>query len=121
MIIEIKGYTTKNLEKLQRKYIKTSYLDWENASENDRLNDSIIACYEMVIFCLTYKQEYLFYDKGELQKYGLNFISEFGLTEDMVKNIFLTEKKFFEKNATVINCTSTDGEGITYNSVMWAK
>lgn len=119
MIIEIKGYTANDLQRLEKEYIKTQLLDWKNATEDEKINDSIIACYEMVITCLKYKTEKCFYNDGELQRYGKFFVENGGLTEDMVKNIFLTEKKFFEKNAKVIEDVRTDNEGVTYHSVLW--
>ena len=118
MIIEIKGYTAIDLESLKKEYIKTPYPYWKNATKDEVINDNIIACYEMVISCLIYKVE-RFYKDGKLQRYGNFFVEQCGLSEDMVINIFLTEKKFFEENAKVIENTSTDSEGVTYHSVLW--
>lgn len=121
MIIEIKGYNENDLERLKEEYIKTSPFDWKNATKDEKINRAILFCYEMVISCLTYKEEETFYKDGELQRYGYNYVKEYGLTEDMVKNIFLTEKKFFDENANVKECTFTDSEGLTYNTVLWDK
>ena len=119
MIIEIKGYNDNDLEVLRKEYIKTPHFDWKNATKDEKINDRIISCYEMVISCLTYKQGYSFYKDGELQRYGNFFVEQCGLSEDMVKNIFLTEKKFFEENANVEEDIFTDSEKVTYNSVIW--
>lgn len=68
-------------------------------------------CREMINSCLCYDTDFL---NG---RYVQQFIDELG--EDRVKELYAEQLADF-KEATVVRNCFTDGEGLSYNRIVWA-
>lgn len=82
----------------------------EFTPEQERLRKEL-SCREMINSCLCYNENFM------NSRYSKSYVDELG--EKRVAELFAEQKADFEK-ATVRSDVYTDGEGVSYNSIIWA-
>jgi hypothetical protein len=96
-----------------------SLCDWKDWTPQQKQLERETACCEMIISCLCYSQGKSFYDEstGKWAYYAKDYIRDLG--ECRVRELWEETVADFKKYATVLANSGCDGEGCTYNSIIW--
>lgn len=103
--------TDKQIERLRNEVLRfIDGIPCKLTKEQEQLHREL-ECRDMINSCLCYGYDFL------NSSYSKSYIEELGI--DKVKQLYKEQKEDFDK-ATVLHNIGTDGEGNSYNSIVWA-
>ena len=115
---ELDGAHTMLENALHAKYGECYLYGGDKRSDRERIACEAIDCRQMAISCIVYRTDYNFVEKGELRKYGVRYGESLG--KELAIRLFNNQKELISRSKIKTNVFE-DGEGVSYNSVDWAK
>lgn len=122
--------TSKHIEKAKSAlYHKARELAKQSGNEGDtpykyftaemKEEDEELRCLSMIISCVCYGHEDSFYKEKEHRfgEYGLDYAERLG--DRRAYELFIYQKEFMKRYATISHAVGTDCEGVSYNSISW--
>ena len=125
-VMQNNGLTSNELEEIQdmledalhAKYGLYYLQGGDKRTDKERIACEAINCRQMAISCIVYGTDYNFVENGELTKYGVQYGEVLG--KELAIRLFNNQKQLISRSKIKTNVFE-DGEGVTYNSVVWAK
>lgn len=125
-IMQNNGLTSKELDEvntmledaLHAKYGPYYLYGGDKRTDKERIACEAINCRQMAISCIVYGMDYNFIKNGELVKYGAKY--EQSLGKELAIRLFNNQKQLISRSKIKTNVFE-DGEGVSYNSIDWAK
>jgi hypothetical protein len=98
-----------------------------NLTKEQKVEDKELSLREYINSCITYGQEYLVCENGQVtlskQSWSCHDYTKLDgkkvISDQRVLELFNEQKKTFADRAIIRKDVYTDGEGVTYNSVVW--
>lgn len=98
-----------------------------NLTQEQKVEDKELSLREYINSCITYGQEYLVCENGQVtlskQSWSCHDYTKLDgkkvISDQRVLELFNEQKKTFADRAIIRKDVYTDGEGVTYNSVVW--
>lgn len=98
-----------------------------NLTQEQKVEDKELSLREYINSCITYGQEYLVCENGQVtlskQSWSCHDYTKLDgkkvISDQRVLELFNEQKKTFADRAIIRKDVYTDGEGVSYNSVVW--
>lgn len=112
-MINLIGYSENELKRLE-KAISYQCGNWDKLSAEQQKDYWLLSVYKSAIACLAYGEDFdIEHHVQRFQSYCKD------ITREEIETIWKAESEYFNEHVTIQWGCYTDGEGCTYNSLIW--